>query len=199
MEIKIQMGSKVNNRPIINGLQHKECTKCFEIKELSLFSNTTKGLFGKFSVCKKCIHEKDKLNKEAKKEYDRLYRLENLEKITKYDAFRRIRDKEKIKIWKIQWIQANIEKRREIGRNWAKRNRGYCAYIVRLRQIAKLRATPKWADLEEIKKIYSNRPDGYHVDHIVPLKGKTICGLHVSWNLQYLPAKDNWKKGNKLI
>lgn len=65
----------------------------------------------------------------------------------------------------------------------------------------KLRATPKWLtkkQLNDITEIYQKCPIGYHVDHIVPLQGTNICGLHVPWNLQYLPAKENMSKGNKL-
>ena len=61
----------------------------------------------------------------------------------------------------------------------------------------KLDATPCWVDIEEIKKIYANCPDDYEVDHIVPLKGKNVRGLHVPWNLQYLTIKENRKKYNK--
>lgn len=55
---------------------------------------------------------------------------------------------------------------------------------------------PKWVNRRVISAIYSNCPAGYHVDHIVPLKGKYVSGLHVPWNLRYLPAELNAAKGN---
>lgn len=58
-------------------------------------------------------------------------------------------------------------------------------------------AMPKWVNIEAISEFYNNCPSGYHVDHIVPIRGKTISGLHVIWNLQYLPANENIKKKNK--
>ena len=64
-----------------------------------------------------------------------------------------------------------------------------------------LRATPPWlteSQLTEIRQIYDSCPKKYHVDHIVPLKGVTVSGLHVPWNLQHLPAQVNIKKSNKL-
>ena len=67
------------------------------------------------------------------------------------------------------------------------------------RRASKLKATPKFANLNKIKEIYKNCPKGYHVDHIVPLINKNVCGLHVEWNLQYLTPSANLSKSNKFI
>jgi len=78
----------------------------------------------------------------------------------------------------------------------------------RLRGIRKSHpAVPNWLTAEqrkEIREIYLHAADcravtgeEYHVDHIIPLKGETVCGLHVPWNLQVIPASVNTSKSNK--
>lgn len=58
------------------------------------------------------------------------------------------------------------------------------------------RATPSWSDLVAIRDIYASCPEGHHVDHIVPIAGRNVCGLHVPHNLQILPARENLIKSN---
>lgn len=66
------------------------------------------------------------------------------------------------------------------------------------RKAAKLRATPPWADLTGIKKTYEVASFlGLDVDHIVPLRSKRVCGLHVPANLRILDPKVNRSKGNR--
>jgi 5-methylcytosine-specific restriction endonuclease McrA len=67
------------------------------------------------------------------------------------------------------------------------------------RRTAELMACPSWADQEQIAAFYRNRPDGLEVDHIVPLCGRNVCGLHVPWNLQYLTRTENTRKGNRFV
>jgi hypothetical protein len=64
-------------------------------------------------------------------------------------------------------------------------------------RLRKKKAMPAWAEEEAISRFYEARPEGHHVDHVIPLRGRTVSGLHVLANLQYLPALENNKKGNR--
>lgn len=99
------------------------------------------------------------------------------------------------------------ERYRQNGKRWRANNKAknqakWVAYELR-----KKNRTPKWLtkdDLNDISDIYKfaeaiSKYTGvkHHVDHIIPLHGKNISGLHVPDNLQVIPASDNIRKGNK--
>ena len=107
-----------------------------------------------------------------------------------------------------QWREENPERKSQNDKEWRANNvdkkRSYQAF-----RRAKVReATPPWLTKEhrhQIALIYEealrlSRETGvlYHVDHIVPLAGREVSGLHVPWNLRAIPAAENHKKSNKL-
>ena len=82
-------------------------------------------------------------------------------------------------------------------KNYYLKNHHMMAYKKALRRSRKKLATPIWADLDKINEVYANCPDDMTVDHIIPISSPIVCGLHVSWNMQYLTRSDNSKKGNR--
>ena len=87
-------------------------------------------------------------------------------------------------------------KRAEYAYHWTRANRDKRRASTAKRKAAKIRATPRWADLKRIAAFYANVPDGHDVDHIVPLVSPLVCGLHCEANLQYLPSSENQSKRN---
>ena len=92
---------------------------------------------------------------------------------------------------------ANQKTQSERWKRWRLKNKDKQNAKSNMEKAAKLQRIPPWANLEAIKQFYLNRPEGHHVDHIIPLRGKTVSGLHILENLQYLPAKENLAKSNK--
>ncbi len=96
-----------------------------------------------------------------------------------------------------RWREENPEKKRECDRKWSGENPEKLCAKNAGRRARKLQATPAWASTTSIKALYDSRPEGHHVDHIVPLKHPLVCGLHVHQNLQHLLGKENLSKSNK--
>lgn len=84
---------------------------------------------------------------------------------------------------------------------WTKANRAKTAAWWALYNAQKIKATPLWLSGQQkslMLKIYCQaREAGMTVDHIVPLRGRFVCGLHVPWNLQHLTGPQNSSKGNR--
>ena len=158
----------------------KVCQKCFDEKPFSSFyKDKTRGRYR--SVCKSCSLSQNrswrKENKERKSETDRTYRYLNKDRIKNYQS------------------------------TYYSLNKPHYAERTARRKASKLQATPHWLSekqLEEIAYIYNLRSEmnflsdyEYHVDHIIPLQGENVCGLHVPWNLQLLPKEINLAKSNR--
>lgn len=118
----------------------------------------------------------------------------------KYYSANKGKEQERLAAWERQ----NKERRASAKVLWRITNKSRLAFQCRTRQALKVNATPAWANLEFIKREYelaswcsSVMGQQYHVDHIIPLKGKTVCGLHVHENLRVIPAEINLKKGNR--
>ena len=85
----------------------------------------------------------------------------------------------------------NISQEEKHKRYRARMNEAWARYMTR-----KKNQTPRDVDIKAIQDFYLNCPNGYEVDHIVPIsKG----GLHSLENLQYLTVSENRRKSNKIL
>jgi hypothetical protein len=108
-----------------------------------------------------------------------------------------------------RWYENNKEKNREFYNRWAREN--YSKVLARnvKRHADKLQRTPAWLTAEDLFAIEMTYMHAqalteltgipHEVDHILPLRGKFVSGLHVPRNLQVLPAIENQRKTNKWI
>lgn len=92
--------------------------------------------------------------------------------------------------------EERVEQRRR-AKEWRQANPRHRNFLSNQAKAAVKQRTPKWADRKAILDFYKNCPEGYHVDHEIPLRGKNVSGLHVRENLRYLPAIENMKKNNR--
>lgn len=157
--------------------------------------------------CTECEKDRIARNPEARIAAKRRYVAKNKDKLREkcrlYQQKARSEKKEVLYQKTKEWKANNREKINEYQRMYFKsyRSRGYakaarCAEANE-RNAKKRKAMPPWANKEKILRIYETCPQGFHVDHIVPLQSKIVCGLHCEQNLRHLPAKENISKSNK--
>lgn len=164
----------------------KECIDCKITKELSDFYITKKETLQYRRECKSCTKARNLKtrvkNRHLHNEQKKVYRKNNKDKIAESGKRYREDNKDRIKLYQ----QNHLKNNREYYRNKSAKRRTFLKTSLIYKNEEK-----------DIKHFYKNCPEGYHVDHIIPLKNKEVCGLHCLKNLQYLPKKENLRKGNK--
>lgn len=175
----------------------------------------------KYAAYRREWRRQDKLKNPEK--YKAAY-LENKEKHATRAKMYYEQNKEAIKAKSKEWYENNkeqaVSRAKVYGRQYRERNKERWADKSkkwfaenpdkRVAYLAKRRAkyrTPKWVDAEETflineayhlaqlrNKLFKFK---WHVDHIIPLLGERVCGLHTIYNLQVIPAKINFAKNNR--
>lgn len=112
----------------------------------------------------------------------------------------RIRARKRTLMAKYRSTEGGLASNREAARRFRREHPATACANAANRRANKLSATPPWLTDEHwaaIEEVYEKRQANQHVDHIIPLKGDSVCGLHVPWNLQLISKEENLKKGNK--
>ena len=169
----------------------KVCSTCKEEKPLSAFHKDRCRKDGLRFECKSCKNKKSKKhyqeNRDVILERKKEYRQENRDAVL--ESARKYR-----------------QENPDVAKTWRKANPEKTIAYKASRRARKKQAQPPWLTEEHINQIIDKYKNSkhmkkltgieHHVDHIVPLKGENVCGLHVPWNLQVIPAKHNLEKHN---
>ena len=138
---------------------------------------------------------------------------------TRADYFREYNKREGVKDRKHEWYAKNHEQvkqaaatrplhvKREYQKTWKENNVVWVRADTKARRRKHRDATPPWLTRKqksEIRQLYQiaitmtqTTGERYVVDHIVPLRGESVCGLHVPWNLRVITREENLIKSNK--
>ena len=190
----------------------KQCRICLQEKEYAGFYPRDSAADGYRSECKKCCVEKSKARYRKDLEASRLWQRENhrkkVEANPNWHVEHYAKNKDKMSEYNAKYyLTKNREKRIKQASEWVANNRGRANANKKAYKVAKINACPPWLNeehhwmIQEAYDLAQTRSEmlgfTWHVDHIVPLRGKKVSGLHVPWNLQVIPGSDNMSKSNK--
>jgi len=119
----------------------------------------------------------------------------------------RIKNAEIYETYLKPYVKKNKEKIKQIASRWQKNNKGKVNARTAERHSAKMKRTPKWLDqddkwiIQEIYELASLRTKltgvAWNVDHVIPMQGDIVSGLHCPDNLRVVVASENFSKNNK--
>ena len=190
----------------------KTCVTCLQSKPLGEFYKRKDSPDGFRNDCKHCRKARSLQNFYANPDVKRAKNMEAYwkRKEKNPDLWKVVyaNNKEKFSISSKAYYQANREQRIRTSVEWARNNKGKANANKKAYKASKQRACPKWVRtdedlmwmMQEAYDLAAMRTEifgfQWHVDHKVPLRGKSVSGLHVPWNLQVLPGSENCSKSN---
>jgi len=193
-------------------MKRKKCISCKCRKVTEAFSKDRQNADGLRHYCRDCVSKRySKTDKYRKRRLD-YYKAH---KQQYKDYYKRNRNYHTQKSY--EWAALNPEKVKTASRKMIEKYKiqrpGMSAHNTRLSELRRHKTrsncVPKWLTKDQLKtmeQIYAFRaiqqmesPVLLHVDHIIPIHGTEVCGLHVPWNLQIITASDNCKKSNKIL
>ena len=146
-------------------------------------------------------------NKERVAAYAKAYNIAKKEQRSAYHREHYTNIREKKCADARAYYQANKEKKAAYTQAYAQANPGKINAISAKRKAAKIQRTPNWLTVDDyhaIRTLYETAAAltkstgiNHHVDHIIPLQGRTVSGFHCPTNLQILTATENQIKNNK--
>jgi hypothetical protein len=156
----------------------------------------------------KYLRHKEKIKAQARERYaedpekilqrNAQWRKDNPEKSSEcklaWEKQDKLKDPEKYRKKMSDYHIANREHRLAQAKEWRDENPGLNAAKQAAYKARKLQRTMPWADQNAISFFYECCPAGCEVDHIMPLMGRDVSGLHVPENLQWLPKDENRRK-----
>lgn len=180
----------------------KKCTKCDTVKLKTEFYPNSRMRDGFNTFCILC-HKADNVARKKRNRADLSFKKAENEAKKQYRA----RNVEKTRAYMLQWRKANRIGISEYGAKYRQVHKAKYAYLCQKRKLDLLNRTPKWLtvdDLWVISEIYALAEERtvatgvkWHVDHIIPLRGRYVSGLHVPNNLQVVPWYQNQSKSNR--
>lgn len=166
------------------------------------FAKRTKD--GYYCWCKPCSVEKSR--KFSQSEKGKAFQEEYKTSVVYLKMLEDRKTNEELKAYRKEY--SKTDKFKESQRTWRQENKSSVNFWAANRRAAEVQATPDWLteqQKDEIKEFYQAAKDcewlsdeKLNVDHIIPLQGIEVCGLHVPWNLQVIPERKNFSKGNRL-